>query len=281
MKAHYWIAQYLPDLFRNEPRNVGVIAQVGPTVVARFVGEMPDLQVDGRKIKGFRYPGVYRQWVGYWRSRLSAVSPDALKQESGHHYRVVDGGLATDVEPDSPEEVVNYLYALLVSDGGFLEAIKTEDERVETIERQPLQSDIEAAFRDAQILTDTDDLLTPPHPIRRGVRLRGASGVYTPAFVQRNGRCFVMESIDFTGRLAQRSRDHAGWSAYMFKDLRSEQQDIEAIAIVQVSEDNLNDEAVQNGYDLIEKEANCIVHWDDTDQRQSFLEERRKVALSQ
>jgi len=281
MNAQYWVAQYIPDLFRNEPRNIGVIAQVGSEAVARFVGETPDLQVDGRKTRAFPYPDVYRQWVAYWRSRLSAGKPDSLKEDSGHHYRIVEGGLATDIGYDSPEDVVAYLYALLVAEGGFREATQTEENTEDTIDRAALQTDIETAFQNAHILADSGDLLVQ-HPIRRGVKLAGTGELaHAPAFVQRNGQLFVMESVDFRPKQAQRSRDHAGWSAYMFKDLRSVQQDIETIAIVRMREEDLRNEIIENGYTLIKKEASSIVHWLDAEERRDFLEERTRVALAQ
>ena len=254
MNAKYWIAQYVSDLFRNEPRNVGVIAQVGSDVEARFSGETLDFQIDGRRIRVLPHPDVYRQWIDYWRSRLSAGELDLLKEESGHHYRVVEGGFATDIGHDSTEDVVTYLYALLVSEGGFREAVKNE-ETEDTVARQSLQTDIESAFQEAHILADAPDLLAP-HPIRRGIKLPGSSGVsHTPAFVQQNGRLFVMEGVDFAGRQAQRGRDHAGWSAYMFKDLRSKQKEVETIAIIRMTEGDLSNEVVENGYAMIRKEG--------------------------
>ena len=96
MKAQYWIAQHISDLFRNEPRNIGVFVRIGDNTAARFLGETNGGQIDGRKLRGLNHPDVYRQWVDYWRSQLSEESLDELVEHSGSHYRVLDAGQVTD-----------------------------------------------------------------------------------------------------------------------------------------------------------------------------------------
>jgi hypothetical protein len=71
MSAQYWLARYVEDPFRNEPKNIGVIVHSGEVVAARFVGEGDDNKLDGRSIKKFAYPNVYTQWHDYWRSKLT------------------------------------------------------------------------------------------------------------------------------------------------------------------------------------------------------------------
>lgn len=92
MKAQYWIAQYIDDLFRNEPRNIGIIARVGDQIAAQFVGESESGEIDGRKLKLFKYPEVYREWLQYWRRMINRGSLDKLFRESKSNFRVNEGG---------------------------------------------------------------------------------------------------------------------------------------------------------------------------------------------
>lgn len=48
--VRYLVAKYIPELLRNEPRNVGVIVWTPEKVDARFWGENGEDNVDGRKI---------------------------------------------------------------------------------------------------------------------------------------------------------------------------------------------------------------------------------------
>ena len=69
----YFLAKYVPDLTRMEPRNVGVIVWTPEGVDARFLAETPDRpgEVDGRSIPSFvTNAQAYKQWVAYWRKEL-------------------------------------------------------------------------------------------------------------------------------------------------------------------------------------------------------------------
>jgi hypothetical protein len=60
MTVQYWIAKNVEDPFRNEPRNVGVIARDAKDIAARFVGERDSGEIDRRLLgQRFRYPDVY------------------------------------------------------------------------------------------------------------------------------------------------------------------------------------------------------------------------------
>ena len=65
MKAKYWIAQHVSDLFRYEPSNIGVFVKIGDEIAARFWGESNDGIIDSRKLKSFSHPDVYKQWINY------------------------------------------------------------------------------------------------------------------------------------------------------------------------------------------------------------------------
>ena len=39
MGARYWIAQYVSDLFRKKPRNIGVFVETNGAIAVRFFAE--------------------------------------------------------------------------------------------------------------------------------------------------------------------------------------------------------------------------------------------------
>lgn len=279
MTTQYWIAQHVTDLFRNEPRNVGVIVSVDGVLAARFLGESDanTTQLDGRKLKHFTHPDVYRQWVAYWRGLLRKNDSESLAQSSGSHYRILEAGNVTDCEDDSPIDVANYLYALLVSEGGLTEALALEEASTE-ISALSIESELTDALRQRHILGNDSDQHVP-HPIKRGVPVRGHRVTHTPAFVQENGRLYVMETIDFTNRQKKNSRDHAGWSAYMFRDIRDERKDYSPIAVVRMKPEDQDIDDVKNGLSLLKNEAE-IVDWLDPQKRDAFLEACKNVAIT-
>lgn len=119
---NYWIAQYIHDVFRNEPKNIGVVVEYKGLIEGRFFGEV-DQQIDGRKLRGFPYPDAYRQWIDFWRKEIrNNVGPSRLVSSSTPNFQVKQGGFVSDVEGSTAEQVLDYLYALIVSEGGFKEA---------------------------------------------------------------------------------------------------------------------------------------------------------------
>ena len=276
MNAHYWIAQHVEDLFRGEARNVGVMVAVGDSRCARFFGEDADRQIDGRRLRGLSYPDVYRQWVEFWREEFGRGNSDVARL-SGSHYRAVNGGDVTDIAGDGCADVANYLYALLVSEGGLREALRVQEEASEPT-TAPLESEVLKSFKALDILGENPAVLVR-HPVQRNVRIRGKAIDYSPAFVQDNGHLCVMETVDFTNRQKKASRDHAGWSAYLFKDVTEYNNGTEAIAIVSAREEDLDNPDVEAGLALLQKESK-VIRWHDSKERALFLEERRAVAFA-
>ena len=235
--ARYLIAQYIPDLLRHEPRNVGVITTLGAQVAARFAGEVESGDIDGRKIKSFAYPDIYRQWVQYWRSVLQNNAADAILPQliasSTSHYCVVSGGEVSDIGRDSIEDVLNYLYALIVSEGRLLSAALGVREGV-NVAASNLKALVGEEFQGANILIENEQQLPlVPHPIIRNVPLpSSAAEPHMPSFVQHNGLLYVMEIVDFF-RDKERAKDRAGLASYMFEDLREPMEDqVRTISIV-------------------------------------------------
>lgn len=116
------LAKYVPDLRRNEPRNVGLILLRGDEVAARFVGQrQSDGTIDGRKAKMVNLAN-YKRWVAYWR-RLMDKGPDALlaatqrPERTSSYVLEVGGEFLSDEDPAMPTSVLlDHLYHELVDD---------------------------------------------------------------------------------------------------------------------------------------------------------------------
>lgn len=275
MLAKYWIAQRIEDLFRNEPRNVGVFVQIGDCIAAKFFGENTDCQIDGRKIKSLTYPDVYKQWVEYWRSQIAKNDPNILVKTSGSHYRVVQAGEVTDIDHDSPDDVVNYLYAMLVTEGGLKAAIGVNEE-MEDKTVVALENDLLKELREGKLLGDENEVFLR-HPVKQRVPVYGQKHEHRPAFVQENGHLYVMETVDFTIAKKKYSKDHAGLVAYMFEDIRSKQNDAECIAVIKITDEDSCIDDVAYGLKIIKSEAS-VVNWLNSTEKKQFFDDRKTIA---
>lgn len=284
--AKYLIAQYVEDVFRMEPKNVGVIVKRGDEVAARFLGESPGGMIDGRRLRGLQYPDVYRQWVSYWRKQLADPQQGFDKLEVGDagNYRLMQAGVVSDTKPDALPDVASYLYAVMVSEGGLAEALGNEVEAGE----QPdvaLRRSISDELASINILArgSDDELPLVPHPVRMQQPVPGTlqGFPHVPSFVQQNGLLFVMETVDFSIRDKERAKDHAGLASYMFEDLRvATKSKTQTIAVVRVREPDKEYESVRYGMAILQKEAQQVVNWYDDAQRKAFLQDRQRVAFA-
>jgi hypothetical protein len=132
----FLIAKYIPDVFRNEPRNIGVVLWSPDGILARFIGEKPDAlgEVDDSQIPPFiASHTAYKQWVRYWRDsiakeslrprggspapRTSPAFLDALRQTGPSNY--VLAGLSLIFSPVPAEELpqaLDYLFENYVAE---------------------------------------------------------------------------------------------------------------------------------------------------------------------
>ena len=130
----YFLAKYIPDLLRAEPRNVGVVLWSEKGIAARFLAEKPDRpgEVETRHIPAFvTSRPAYAQWVEFWRVELSRAeiasvsrpgikvgrnSPDyldILAASSRGNFVLTEGGRLLDPVGD-PQDAADYLFERLV-----------------------------------------------------------------------------------------------------------------------------------------------------------------------
>lgn len=274
--AQFYIAQLTPDLFRHEATNVGVIVLKNGQVAARFVGERPVGEIDKRSLRTFSAPDVYIQWVEYWRSILKkpCVSETELFDANGGNFNIIRGGQVSDTDNDPAQTVMEYLYPLIVSDGGLAEALGKR-EAAEGATVITLKKKIGEAFEGASILsTGSDDLMLPPHPVRRDAPVSGKVATHTPAYSQHNGKLTVMETIDFNTREKIHAKDHAGFVAFIFNDIKGAKpkNETETVAIIQLSMADKDHNLVAYSMSMLEKTADRIVNWLVMPERQEFIE---------
>jgi hypothetical protein len=148
--AKYLVAKYVPDVFRNEPVNIGVLTWIDGEVGWKFIGQREEKStaING-KTQGItgRIKSVqnYKQWIESWVLRLQAPqlhtrhhgtvnhsSPDflnALATYGEGSYILEPGGeLAEDVDPKEINEVTNHLFATLVGMPDEKESYKSPEE---------------------------------------------------------------------------------------------------------------------------------------------------------
>lgn len=275
MTTRYWVAKYVADPFRNEPRNVGVFVHHCGSFAAKLVGEREDGVLDNRRLRGlFPQPQVFAQWQKYWRKNLNCGKIEKIVKSATTNFVVVEGGVISDTGNDAIYDVCNFVYNLVVSDDGAAEAF---DWPLESAPETDLASDIYSTFLDARVLADAPDIEVS-HPVRKNQTIQGKRVKHTPTFSQMNGHLSVFEAIDL-GRPKQKLvRERAGWMAYMFTDIKDNLHDAEMYSIIQPNE-NEEDEAISFARSVLEKSSH-VVNWSDKEERQNFLQQRIKVAVS-
>jgi hypothetical protein len=124
----YFVAKYISDLQRMEPRNIGVIVWCGDGASARFVAERPDKpgEVDGRSIPPFvTSTAAYKQWVEFWRAELESKPPrsgkglqrwsDNLRCTGRGNFLLAEGGtILSEIEPRDLGRLATDLFHKLV-----------------------------------------------------------------------------------------------------------------------------------------------------------------------
>lgn len=146
--ARYLVAKYVPDIYRNEPVNIGVLTWIDGRVCSRFLGQKNDGTIDGRAagISGrIKSAQNYKQWIESWVTRLQGshlqtrehgvVKSDssefltALATYGGGNYLLESGGeIMDEPSPDEVSSVTDYLFNTLVGIPDEKEHYKSPDE---------------------------------------------------------------------------------------------------------------------------------------------------------
>lgn len=217
----YFLAKYVADMHRFEPRNIGVIVWSPTGIEARFLAENPARpgDVDGRSIPDWvTSDSAYRQWVRYWRQAVSenAIEPlrggelitasspafmEALRESGKGNFLLTEAGAVMDRvgENDLPA-VANQLFAQLVQ-----EVSQADEPKDRSFEER------------CDVLLIRSQLKTHRHfqdryPVKCTVR--GVEEEYVFSHALANGtieRLFQRFQIPKTKGRIQKSRDAMAW----------------------------------------------------------------------
>lgn len=220
--TNYFLAKYIPDMHRFEPRNIGVIVWSPLGIEARFLAENSQRpgEVDGRSIPGFvTSASAYKQWVRYWREALSsasirpigggeiipASSPaflEALQKTSKGNFVIAEAGRVLDeVGEDELAAVASQLFSQLVLESSLSEepGDRSFDERCDELLAKT-QLKTHRHFQDR-------------YPVKCTVR--GVEEEYVFSHALANGtieRLFQRFSIPKKKGQIQKSRDAMAWT---------------------------------------------------------------------
>jgi hypothetical protein len=275
MSASYWVAKYVDDPFRNEPRNVGVIVEANGATVARFFGEREDGVFDARKIKSkFLYPNVYGQWRDFWRDRIKARDIDSILKGTTANFYVEAGGDVTDTGADNSGEICHFLYMLLVGSGA-IEAFDWKDADDSDID---LAEDITIALKEIDVLANSPGELFNQgrYPVVKNREVLGAHVVHTPSFSQLNGHLSVFEHINLNSSHINKAKERAGWMAYMFEDIKAVNETAQTYSIVRPEKEG-GVEQIEYAKTILRGDS-TLVNWSDDNERGKFLQERKQIA---
>lgn len=138
MSGAWYTLKFVPDLFVNQPYNVGVICVAGAQVEARFLGERDDGQIDGRRLPRDLPTQTFRDWVAFTRRAAEAGALDErisrLVERGGDQFIIEKRGPV--FQGSDLSVVVDELYARVVTmDHGPARPTPSVGERAEAIVR--------------------------------------------------------------------------------------------------------------------------------------------------
>jgi hypothetical protein len=279
MELNFYLAQYLQDPIRREPKNVGVIVCRDGQWAGKFLGGVTtDGLVDMRTVTWTKDTKGYRQWVRYWNDRIARGGEDLidrLMKNNGGNYDVIRGGHLTDIADDTAVAIANRLFPALVEPVVLAPAVAEEGDGEADVAVVEFKKAVSDSFRGLRIFGGSAD----PEAKRRiyaNEQVMGKRAAHTPAYMQSGADC-IMEVMNFTTKRKASAKDHAGWAALMFEDIRAFNPKMKTIALVQATKEDLQDEKVDYSMKLLDSVTD-VVDWTDKDQRQEFLDARLAAA---
>jgi hypothetical protein len=117
----YLVVKHVPEIHRNEPRNIGVVVWTPRGVLSKFLGEQ-----GGKLPAWIDSPQVFREWKGYWRELIemgkignaTIQSPEFLEalRATGKESYLFDqpGHVMDPVESKDYRALLEYLFSTLV-----------------------------------------------------------------------------------------------------------------------------------------------------------------------
>jgi hypothetical protein len=134
--TQWFIAKYMPDLRRREPRNVGIVLFAGDRMLSRFLGEdtCDSGKIDGRSIRHkVGSSDNYRDWVHFWRTAAAGGPDQIITRRPADNYYLERGGQQLAGGAAEPEALLSRLFAQLVADVEEPTEEETEERRADPV----------------------------------------------------------------------------------------------------------------------------------------------------
>lgn len=123
MNVRYRLLQFLVDPYREEGRNIGLIAHIGKKVYVRALGVDEDGQADPVIFERLLDDStkhdawVYREWANWWRDLVNSDGGPARVDEAldrvnlrSISMNVTDGGIMEMEDSKDPRQAIDWLY---------------------------------------------------------------------------------------------------------------------------------------------------------------------------
>lgn len=122
MTQRYLIAKFAPDVFRMEPKNIGVILWVDGSISSKFLDSHAATFIDDKSI--------YERWINYWNrlirdrvivngTTISAEDPafiDAMMKKQEGNFMLLDAGRVIDpIKPHDVQSAAEFLFNEMVA----------------------------------------------------------------------------------------------------------------------------------------------------------------------
>ena len=121
MSTPWYVVKYMPDLYRREPRNVGVVLLDDAGGLVRFFGQDPDTGEVNTSHASVMVPETraYRQWVHYFSHHAGQGTwprvLESLQRRSFDNFYIEEGG-RFERDYDDPHAALEDLFRSLVAD---------------------------------------------------------------------------------------------------------------------------------------------------------------------
>lgn len=153
MTTRIFVAKYIKDPRRWEPRNIGIMVVSDSACASRFLGEQQDGTVHRTAVRYIvNDTATYRDWVMYWKRTLTPGTQgiNEIVQRTKTNYWIAEAGEVW-VGDESPDELVSIFYGDLITSVEEEEATVRLSEAVDDLLQQAGVVKLSSFVRDKEV----------------------------------------------------------------------------------------------------------------------------------